>query len=224
MERFSTVILQWYMKYSKKHNEDDHIRSGDLCQMLSTRGVLKPTTEGQPQFSSAIVPVHTLVDAEAGVTAVIRSGMSVALTPPKHFLHPDPTAQEYREYYNSHIAALTSSALERAVLQYRNINPYITNFSTSPCLFPAALRPIVDVAVVNKTDNIRLEGQRMLKIVANALTQKATQQQRDVAKHKNTRNSEHPSPLKQTTVMYKADGQLRLAETQQPRIVSMAQL
>jgi hypothetical protein len=96
----SGVVLQWYMEYSKKNDVDDHIRSGDLCQMLSTKGVLQPTTECQPQFSSAIVPVHTLADAEAGVTAVIRSGMSVALTPPKHFLHPDPTAQEYREYYN----------------------------------------------------------------------------------------------------------------------------
>jgi hypothetical protein len=162
----SGVVLQWYMEYSKKHDVDDHIRSGDLCHMLSTRGVLKPTEEGQPQFNSAAVPVHTLANAEAGITAVIRSGMSVALAP--------PTNQEYREYFNSHIAALTSSALEREVLQFRNINPYITDFSTSSCLFPAALRPIVDMAVVSKTDCIRLEGQRMVKIVADALTQKAS--------------------------------------------------
>jgi hypothetical protein len=205
------------MEYSKKNDVDDHIRSGDLCQMLSTRGVLKPTTECQPQFSSAIVPVHTLADAEVGVTAVIRSGISVALTPPKHFLHPDPTAQEYKEYYNSPITALTSSALERAVLQFRNINSYITDFSTSPCL----LRPTVDLAVVHKNDYIRLEGEMVVKIVADALTQKATQQQRNLAR-KNTRNKEHSSPLKQTTLMYKTDGQLQLAQTQQPRIVSMA--
>jgi hypothetical protein len=164
------------MEYSKKNHVDDHIRSGDLCHMLSTRGVLKPTEENQPKFNSVAVPVHKLANAEAGVTAVIRSGMPVALAPAKHFLHPDPTNQDYREYYNSHIAALTSSALEREVLQFRNINPYITDFSTSPCLFPAALHPIVDVAVASKTDYIRLEGQRMVQIVADVLTQKATQQ------------------------------------------------
>jgi hypothetical protein len=95
--------------------------------------------------------------------------MSVALVPPKQFLHPDPTAQEYREYYNSHITAWNSSAMERAVLQFRNTSTYITDFSTSPCLFPAALRPIVDVAVVNRTDYIRLEGQRMVGIVKDAV-------------------------------------------------------
>jgi hypothetical protein len=63
----------------------------------------------------------------------------------------------------------------------------------------------------------------MVKIVADALTQKATQQQRDLAR-KNTRNKEHPFSLKQTTLMYKADGQLQLAQTQQPRIISMVQL
>jgi hypothetical protein len=131
---------------------------------------------------------------------------------------------QHREYYNSHIAALNSSTLERAVLQFRNTSPYITDFSTSPCLFPVALRPIADVAVVYKSDYIRLEGQRMVKIVTDAVTQRATQQQRNLAKHKNNRNRERPSPLKQTTLTYNADGQLRLAEKQQPRIVSMAQL
>jgi hypothetical protein len=163
----SGVVLQWYMEYSRKHDVDNLIRSGDLCQMLSTRGVLEPIQTCQPKFNSAI---HTLTNTEARVMAVIRSGMSVALVPPKHFLHPDPTAQEYREYYNSHITAWNSSAMKRAVLQFRDTSTYITDFFTSPCLFPAALRPIVDVAVVNRTNYIRLEGQRMVGIVKDAVT------------------------------------------------------
>ena len=83
----SGVVLQWYMEYSKKNDVDDNIRSGDLCHMLSTVGVLRPTQTQQPRFSSVIIPVHTLLIVEAGVLAVIRSGLSVALVPPKHFIN-----------------------------------------------------------------------------------------------------------------------------------------
>ena len=222
----SGVVLQWYMEYSKKNDVDDNIRSGDLCHMLSTVGVLRPTQTQQPKFSSIIIPVHTLLTAEAGVLAVIRSGMSVALVPPKHFITSTPTSQEYREYYNSHIAAMTSTAVERAVQQFKATSTYVTDFSTSPCLFPIAPQPIVDVAVVNKDDYIRLEGQRMVGKVKDAVAHQkaAQQQQRELTRQKNTGNREHPSPLKQTTLKYTADGQLGLAEAHQPRIVSMAQL
>jgi len=110
----SGVVLQWYMEYSKKNDVDDN-RSGDLCHMLSTVGVLRPTTTQQPRFSSAMIPVHTLLTAEAAVLAVIRSGMSVALVPPKHFINSTPTDHEYREYYNSHIAVMTSSSRQQAL-------------------------------------------------------------------------------------------------------------
>jgi len=173
-----------------------------------------------------MIPVHTLLTAEVAALAVIKSGMSVALVPPKHFVHPTPTAQEYKEYYNSHIATITAAAVERAVQQFKAKSTYITDFSTSPCLFPAALQPIVDVAVVNKTDFIRLEAQRMVGKVKDAvLLQKAAQQQqRGFTKRTYDSNSEHPSPLKQTTLTYTANGQLGLAGTHQPRVVSMAQL
>jgi len=218
----SGVVLQWYMEYSKKNG----IRSGDLCHMLSTVGVLRPTTTQQPIISSVVIPVHTLLTAEVAVLAVIRSGMSVALVPPQHFIHSTPTTQEYKDYYNSHIATITAAAVERAVHQFKAESSYITDFSSSPCLFPAALRPIADVAVVNRTDFIRLEGQRMVGKVKDAvLLHKATQQQqRELVKRANNSNKEHPSPLKQTTLKYTADGQLGLAGTHQPRIVSMAQL
>ena len=58
--------------------------------------------------------------------------------------------------------------MERAVLQFRITSTYIPDFSTSPCLFPVAL--IADVAVVNKIVYIRLEGQRMVGIVKEAIT------------------------------------------------------
>ena len=218
----SGVVLQWYMEYSKKNDVDDHIRSGDLCHMLHTMGVLAPTEHFQPQFSSVIVPVHTLGTAETGVLAVVKSGMTVAILPPKHFTNPNPSDQDYREYYNSHIKA---SMTERIELQFHRTSNYITDFSTSPCLFPLAIRPIVDVAVVNRSNYIWLEGQRMVGIVKAAVTRQIEeQQQRDLPKPRNNKDKGHPSPLKQTTLQYTAGGQLGLVNTHQPKIVSMAQL
>jgi hypothetical protein len=77
--------------------------------------------------------------------------------------------------------------VEGAVRQFKAESSYITDFSSSPCLFPAALRPIADVAVVNRTDFIRLEGQRMVGKVKDAvLLHKATQQQqRELVKRVN---------------------------------------
>jgi len=148
---------------------------------------------------------------------VVKSGMTVTQVPPKHFTNPNPSDQEYREYYNSHI---TASITEKTVIQFRNTSNYITDFSTSPCLFPAAIRPIVDLAVVNRTNYIWLEGQRMVGMVGmvkDAVTRRREAQlQRDLPKHRNTRDTEHPSPLKQTTLKYTADWQLGLAETHQP--------
>jgi len=111
------------------------------------------------------------------------------------------------------------------VIQFRKASNYITDFSTSPCLFPVAIRPIVDVAVVNRTNYIWLEGQRMVGMVKDTVTrQREAQQQRDLPKPRNNKDKEQLSPLKQTTLKYTADGQLGLAKTHQPRIVSMAQL
>jgi len=186
-----------------QNDVDDHIRSGDLCHMLHIMGVLESTEPCQPKFSSAIVPVHKLGTAEAGVMDVVKSGMTVTQMPPKHSTNPNPSDQEYREYYNSHI---TASITEKTVIQFRNTSNYITDFSTSPCLFPAAIRPIVDLAVVNRTNYIWLEGQRMVGMVKDAVTRRREAQlQRDLPKHRNTRDTEHPSPLKQTTLKYTAD-------------------
>ena len=91
---------------------------------------------------------------------------------------------------------MTSTAVERAVQQFKATSTYITDFSTSHCLFPVALQPIVDVAVVNKDDYIRLEGQQMVGKVKDAVTHQkaAQQQQRELTRHKNNGNREHHPP------------------------------
>ena len=52
LHRLMSGVLQWYMEYSRKNDVDDHIRSGDLCQMRSIMGALEPNSPNSVPPSS----------------------------------------------------------------------------------------------------------------------------------------------------------------------------
>jgi hypothetical protein len=63
------VLMYWYMVYTGSSNIDDTIPSGILSYVLWAKGVLNPTEEAQPEFSSEFIPVYKLKTVSLAVRA-----------------------------------------------------------------------------------------------------------------------------------------------------------
>jgi len=92
------VLMFWYMVHTGSSNIDDIIPSGILSYVLLTKGVLNPTEEAQPRFSSEFIPVYKLNTVSLAVCAVISAGVPVVVIPPKPVLRQHATNEEYQKY------------------------------------------------------------------------------------------------------------------------------
>ena len=96
------VLMYWYMDHTGSSNIDI-IPSGIESYVLWAKGVLNPTEEVQPRFSSKFIPVYKLSTVPLAVRAVINAGVPVAVVPPKPILRQHTTNEEYQKYYNDKI-------------------------------------------------------------------------------------------------------------------------
>jgi len=54
------VLMYWYMVHTGSSNIDNIIPSGIISDVLWGKGMLNPTEEAQPRFSSEFIPVFKL--------------------------------------------------------------------------------------------------------------------------------------------------------------------
>jgi len=54
------VLMYWYMVHTGSSNIDNIIPSGIISYVLWGKGMLNPTEEAQPRFSSEFIPVYKL--------------------------------------------------------------------------------------------------------------------------------------------------------------------
>jgi hypothetical protein len=89
------------------------------------KGVLNPTEEAQPRFSSKFIPVYQLNTVSLAVKAVINAGVPVAVITPKPVIHQLTTNEEYQKYYNDRIRTITQNAIKQEEQLFYRPNKWV---------------------------------------------------------------------------------------------------
>ena len=153
------VLMYWYMVYTGSSNIDDTIPSGILSYVLWAKGVLNPTEEAQPEFSSEFIPVYKLKTVSLAVRAVISAGVPVAVLPPKPILRQHTTNEEYQKYYNDRIRNITQDVIKHEEELFFRPNKWVPDLATGPCLFPYPQQgEVSDLTTVAVTGYLFHEG------------------------------------------------------------------
>ena len=198
------VLMYWYMDHTGSSNIDHAIPSGILSYVLWAKGVLNPTQEAQPRFSSQFIPVYKLTTVALAVRAVINAGVPVAAIPPKSDIPQDMSNGDYQHYYNDRICTITTSTIKQEGELFFRPNKWVPGLATGPCLFPYPPRgQVSDFSEVSVTGYLFHEGQRMIKLVNAALVPPGTSPALPTTSSSSSR-VQHPwttkPPLKQTTM------------------------
>jgi hypothetical protein len=156
-------------------NIDNIIPSGILSYVLWAKGVLNPTEQAQPRFSSEFITVYKLKTVSLAVRAVISAGVPVAVIPPKPILRQHTTNEEYQKYYSDRIRTITQDAIKQEEELFYRPNKWVPGLATGPCLFPYPQQgQVSDLTAVAVTGYLFNEGQRMIHLVKAALVHSGT--------------------------------------------------
>ena len=198
------VLIYWYMDHTGSSNIDDVIPSGILSYVLWAKGVLNPTEEAQPRFSSKFIPVHKLTTVALSVRAVINAGVPVAGIPPKPNLQQHMTNEDYQKYYNDRIRTITRDSIKQEEELFSRPNKWVPSLAAGPCLFPYLPQgQVSDFSGVSVTGYLFHEGQRMIQLINAALVPSGTSPASPITPSSSSR-VQHPwntrPSLKQTTM------------------------
>ena len=211
------VYVFWCMEYTGSRNVDGDLSTGMLCLILWAKGILEPTQEYQPHFSSKIIPVHTMSTVLQGVKAIIQAGVPVAIIPPKRIIHDGMTDDDYRQYYNSKIQYVKQGTKESEEILFHRTSTWNKELHTGPSFFPKANGYVGDRSSVDGKGYLCKEGQRMISIVQRAITQ-ATGSAHSIHQHTVVipRNTQPGNSLSEGAGVRRSN--------HQPTIISLAQL
>jgi hypothetical protein len=238
------VLMYWYMNHTGSSSIDDVIPSGILSYVLWAKGVLNPTEEAQPMFSSKFIPVYKLNTVAVAVRAVINAGVPVSVIPPKPIIRQQMTNEEYQKYYNERIRTITQDTLTQEEELFFRPNKWVPGLATGPCLFPYPPQGQVhDFSAVSETGYLSNEGRRMVLLVNAALVPPGTRTAVPVTsssspliRHpwntkpslKQTTMTEYAPSAPGTTSSYRSPSNTasvsEQASSYQPTIITLAQL
>ena len=125
--------------YGKHENIDEFIPLDVMAFILSAGGILAPTNDGQPVFTSNCIPIHEMRTVFETAATLIRTQEPCILSLPPSNIHAGLTSDDYRDHFEQPLRmdaeASTRRMQQRLSDFHKSTSPYRA-LSTATCLFP----------------------------------------------------------------------------------------
>jgi hypothetical protein len=151
----------------KQANIDNVLPLWLLAYILSSRGILAPINDGQPQFESDCVPVHHTESVHESAATLIRTMEPCVLTLPPTRIRADMTDEDYRSHYENPLKMDRDAG---ARIMHRELGDFQASSNvrrdcvTGPCLFPQDRRVVIENNTVGSANCYLVDaGKRLVK-------------------------------------------------------------
>jgi hypothetical protein len=213
------VLIRWYMEKMGSSDIDDHIKTCELNFILWARGALQSSRD-QPRFYSQCIPIYTEETVLAGVTAIIKAEIPVALVPPRNVIHQNMTSDDYQQYYMDKIEKLRQGTTENEISNFSRFSHHEQNLAVGPCLFPQQSGHMSDWSRIDTKGYLYQEGKKMVAL-ARGIRHKMSTSSSSSSSDSGPQTWHPPSEPRMSSI--RTSGQPSQASSQ-PRIITLAQL
>ena len=152
---------------SRQANIDAVLPRGLLAYILSSRGILAPISEGQPQFESDCIPVHRAETVHESAATLIRTMEPCVLSLPPVKIRVGMTDADYCSHYENPLKMDKDAGariMRRELEDFQASSNVRRECVTSPCLFPQDRQVMVDDTTVGSASGYLVDaGRRLVK-------------------------------------------------------------